>query len=380
MRIAINAINLVSAGTLATGKQFLSALADVDRGNHYLVVAPSGFGYEDIMSNGNFQFKFYPRMKWLNKPWRIYQDFVGFKKLIRRFGANAALILGNICPVRLDVPTVVLFRNSYYVDQSDFQQFSRKWQILKKLEMLFFRSTTKRTDAFVVQSEYMKERLSQRWSVSDSRIKVIPNAISTRLNREISREKPEAITNLDGKFKMLYVSRYYPHKNHEFIVKLAKHFRANGINDLVFLVTLNKELNGVEPILREIRENSLEDLICNIEEMPQEELADWYRYADILFFPSHLETFGNAFVESMSFGLPICAVDLPYARSVCDNAAVYYQKDSLEDAAQKILMLKNNAALREEVSNRSEERFHRFPSWQGVAERYLNILENSVDR
>ncbi len=378
MRIAINAINLVSAGTLTVGKQFLSALADIDQETPYLVVAPSGFGYEEIMGNGNFQFKFYPRMKWLYKPWRIYQDFVGFKKLIRRFNANAVLVLGNICPVKLGVPTVVLLQNSYYVDLSDFEQFSRKERILKKLEILFFRSTTKSADVFVVQSEYMKERLSQRWNVSDSKITVVPNAISTRLSREIGGKKPEAIKNLDGKFKMLYVSRYYPHKNHDFIVKLAKQFRANDINDLVFLVTLDEHLDGVEKISKEIRENSLEDLICNIGEIPQEELVDWYRYSDILFFPSYLETFGNAFVESMSFGLPICAVDLPYARSVCGDAAVYYQKDSLEDAAQKISMLKNNDALREEVSGRSEERFHRFPSWQGVAERYLVILRNSV--
>ena len=378
MRIAINAINLTSAGTLATGKQFLSALSEVDQENPYLVIAPSGFGYEEVMGSANFQVKFYPHMRWLYRSWRIYQDFVGFKKLVRRFEANIALVLGNICPVKLGIPTVVLLRNSYYVAPSDFEQLSRKEQILKKLEILLFRSTTKSADAFVVQSEYMKERLSQRWNVSDSRIAVVPNAISTRLNRETSAEKPEAIRNLDGRFKMLYVSRYYPHKNHDFIVKLAKQFRSNGINDLVFLVTLNDRLDGVGTILREIRENALEDLICNIGEMPQEELADWYRYADILFFPSYLETFGNAFVESMSFGLPICAVDLPYARSVCDDAAVYYQKDSLENATEKILMLKNDSAFRKEVSIKSGEIFYRFPSWQGVAERYLNILRSSV--
>jgi len=378
MRIAINAINLVSAGTLSTGKQFLSALADVDGENSYLVVAPSGFGYEDITSKRNFQFKFYPRMKWLNNPWRIYQDFVGFKKLTHHFGANAALILGNICPIKLGVPTVVLFRNSYYVDQSDFQQFSKRWRMLKKLEMLFFGSTTKAADSFVVQSEYMKERLSQKWDVSDNKIIVVPNAISTCLSRKISEKKPDCVRNIDSKFRILYVSRYYPHKNHDFIVELAKKFRATGINDLVFLVTLDQRLDGVKAILKEIRKNGLEDLIRNIGEMPQEKLANWYRHADILFFPSCLETFGNAFVESMSFGLPICAVDLPYARSICDDAAVYYQKDSLEDAAEKILMLKDNATFRKEVSNRSEEQFGKFPSWQGVAERYLVILRNSV--
>jgi len=381
VRIVVNAINLVSAGTLSTGKQFLSALSNIDHKNRYLVVVSSGYGYEEIMGNENFQFKFYRRIKWLYKFWRIYQDFVGFRRLVDRFKADAVIVLGNFSPVRLGVPTVVLLRNSYYVDLSNFEQFGKKEKILKKLEMFFFYLTTKQANIFTVQSEHMKERLSDKWNVPDNKIRVIPNAISTaivNMKKNVSGGKAKIMQANDEKFKILYVSRYYAHKNHKFILRLAKQFQASHINDLVFIVTLDEHLDGVKAILREIYDSNLDDFIYNIGEVSQEELVNWYQSSDILFFPSYLETFGNAFLEAMNFGLPICAVDLPYARSVCDDAALYYQKDSVEDAAEEILRLKNDIHLRRIMSSKSKERYCEFPSWEEVAGSYLGILETLV--
>ena len=378
MRIIINAVNLVSAGTLGPGKQFLSALASIDHENLYLVVVPLGYGYEEIVSGGNFRLKFYPRVRWFYKLWRIYQDFAGLKSLVRSSGADVVLVLGNFSPVDLGVPTAVLFQNSYYVDLPNFTQLGKKtpiFRMLKRLEMLFFYLTTKHADAFIVHSKYTKRRLSQRWNVLDSKIEVIPNALSTKLINSTGRNSCKITKNIDGKFRMIYVSRYYPHKNHEFILKLARRFQANGRDDLIFIVTLDERLNGVKTIVKEIHDSGLDDFICNIGEVPHEELAGWYSSSDILLFPSYLETFGNAFIEAMSFGLPICAVDLPYARSVCDDAALYYQKDSLEDAAEKILKLKNDMDFRREMSAKSKERLKEFPSWEEVAKRYLSILE-----
>lgn len=380
MRIVINAINLVSAGTLATGKQFLSALSDIDNKNYYLIVAPAGYGYEEIGSSKNLQFVFYPRIKGLYKLWRIYQDFVGFRKLVHGFKADAVIVLGNISPVKLGVPTVVLLRNPYYVDLSNLEQFRKKEKILKELEIFFFYLTTKQADAFIAQSRYMKERLSDKWSVPDKTIRVVPNAISTNITdmkKSVSVENRNIQIN-DNKFKILYVSRYYPHKNHRFILRLADHFQANDTNDIVFILTLNEHLEGARAILREISDNNLGGFIYNIGEVPQKELVNWYQSSDILFFPSYLETFGNPFVEAMCFGLPICAVELPYAKAVCDDAAIYYQKDSVEDTAEKILRLKNDVKFRKTMSNKSKRRFHEFPSWEEVVRRYLSIVENLV--
>jgi glycosyltransferase involved in cell wall biosynthesis len=380
MRIVINAVNSLSAGTLVVGKQFLSALSAIDHTNHYLVAVPLEYGYEEMSFGENVELKYYSVRKWTYKIWRLYQDFIGFKKLVNEFKADAVIILGNLSPVKLNIPTVVLFHNPYYVNFLDFEQISKCKIMLKKLEIFFFYLTTKQADVFIAQSDYMKERLCVRWNIPESKVKVIPNGVSVIPSKSIDIKSVDSIQNIHGKFKILYVSRYYPHKNHKFILELAKEFKVNNINDVVFIVTLNELLDGVKEIMKEINDNGLNDIIYNIGEIPQNELGSWYSSADVLFFPSYLETFGNPFVEAMSFGLPICAVDLPYARAICSNVALYYQKDSLGDALEKLLSIKNDSNLRKEMSNKSIERVREFPSWEDIVKSYLNIVEELIVR
>ncbi|MBD3183899.1 glycosyltransferase [Candidatus Poribacteria bacterium] len=383
MRIIINAINLTAAGTLTTGKQFLKALVSVDNYNEYLVVVPNGYGFEDIYCNGNFRFKFYPRIKGFYRFWRVYQDILGFRGLVHEFKADAVLALGNISPVNLGVPTLVLMRNSHYVDMSSSKNLGKIEKFIKKLEMIFFYMTTKQADLFIVQSEYMRKRLSEKWLVSNDIIKIIPNALSD--NIKLYGVKPISMTRLipdiyDSNFKVLYVSRYYPHKNHSFIIEIAKYFQNKNIKNIVFFLTLDEKINGVKKLLNEINKNNLNDYIYNIGEVLQSELINWYKYSDLLFFPSDFESFGNAFIEAMNFGLPICAVNLSYAKSICQNAALYYKQNSVEDAARKILMIKSNSDFRAKMSDKSRERLTAFPSWEEVARQYLHTIKEIVNR
>lgn len=132
--------------------------------------------------------------------------------------------------------------------------------------------------------------------------------------------------------------------------------------------------------LLKIPQLDLADMIINLGEIPQSELIGWYSTSDALFFPSYLETFGNPFIEAMSFSLPILAIDLPYARAVCGTAGIYYTKDSVKDAVEKIVILKNDRNFRKIMSKKSAERLKEFPiSWEEVAEKYLKIL-NAISR
>jgi len=49
-----------------------------------------------------------------------------------------------------------------------------------------------------------------------------------------------------------------------------------------------------------------------------------YRDADVLVMTSHAESFGLPIVEAWMSGLPVLAVDQPYARELCGDAACYY--------------------------------------------------------
>ncbi|MEW5800971.1 MAG: glycosyltransferase [bacterium] len=391
MRIAINAINLTSAGTLVTGKELLRAISALKTRSHrYLVVAPSGFGYEALPLGENWQWKFFSRWKKENPLWRIWFDFFLFPSLVRDFKADAVMALGNHAPVRLPIPVLVLLRNSFYVDNDRYSYPSTLKKMKKYLEIKIFSRTVRHADLFVVQSSYMKTRLAAVWKVSEKRISVIPNAVASNIMaaEDISKNEgrpsnmegkaggmPEK---LDHKMLWLYVSRYYPHKNHRFILSLAEHLKRRGIEDLAFIITLDPQLPGVQSLMNAIVRQGLSDMVINVGELSTDQLSAWYQRADGLFFPSYLESFGNPLLEALGFGLPICTVDLPYSRVICEDSAVYYRMDSIEDAARKLLSLKENPSLLAEVARKGKQHFLSFPHWDEVAKRYLSLLEKRV--
>ncbi|MEW6378982.1 MAG: glycosyltransferase [bacterium] len=385
MRIAINAINLTSAGTLVTCKEFLAALSSLKTSHHYLVTAPRGFGYEQLRLGGRWEVRFFPGWKKANPLWRIWFDFFLFPSMVQNFQADAVMALGNHAPARLPVPVLVLLRNSFYVDTDRYSLPSLGAKVRKYLETRVFSRTARHADIFVVQSNYMKARLASVWKVEEKRICVIPNAVAGELlageetpARELRQgreEKPSRPSVFDHKMIWLYVSRYYPHKNHQFILSLAEYLKNLGIDDLLFIVTLDQKLPGVQALLEKIDRQGLSEAVVNAGELSADQLRKWYQWADGLFFPSYQESFGNPLLEAMRFGLPVCAVDLPYSRALCDDSAIYYQVDSVADAAQKILSLRENPSFRAELARKGREKFSTFPQWNEVARSYLSVLE-----
>ena len=115
-----------------------------------------------------------------------------------------------------------------------------------------------------------------------------------------SFDRPHSLKN---QFVLLYVSRFYPYKNHELIPKVASYLKKIGEEDLVFLITVDARSGGGKRFMQGIKGMSLDRNVVNIGEMPQDELVKWYRISDCLFYPSLVETFGNAlFLEDHSGG------------------------------------------------------------------------------
>lgn len=65
-------------------------------------------------------------------------------------------------------------------------------------------------------------------------------------------------------------------------------------------------------------------------------LEEEYRRAGMLLVTSSVESLGLPVADAMTLGVPIIAPDLPWARSLCDNAALYYEAQSVRDAARAI--------------------------------------------
>lgn len=70
---------------------------------------------------------------------------------------------------------------------------------------------------------------------------------------------------------------------------------------------------------------------CGI--LDRAELRYAYQMTTLLVLPSLVETVGLPMIEAMSVGTPTAAADRPYAHTVCEDAAVYFDPYSPEDFA-----------------------------------------------
>jgi glycosyltransferase involved in cell wall biosynthesis len=62
------------------------------------------------------------------------------------------------------------------------------------------------------------------------------------------------------------------------------------------------------------------------------ELADWYARADVLAFPSKVDTFGIVMIEAMSLGTPVAAYPVPGPQDIIRQGVSGYMSERLRDA------------------------------------------------
>jgi len=103
----------------------------------------------------------------------------------------------------------------------------------------------------------------------------------------------------------------------------------------------------------------------------KEELAELYRGAACLVFPSRYEGFGLPVLEAMASGTPVVAADEPALREVAGDAALFAGPGELGDAILRAL------AERDRLAAAGLERARLF-SWQEAARRTAEVYREAL--
>ena len=104
----------------------------------------------------------------------------------------------------------------------------------------------------------------------------------------------------------------------------------------------------------------------------KEELADLYRGAACLLFPSRYEGFGLPVLEAMASGTPVVAADEPALREVAGEAAVFAPPEDFAEAIARAL------SERERLAAAGLERAKLF-SWETAARRTLEVYREVLE-
>lgn len=101
-----------------------------------------------------------------------------------------------------------------------------------------------------------------------------------------------------------------------------------------------------------------------------EDLAAYYRAADIFVFPSKTDTFGIVLIEALASGLPVAAHNVTGPCDIITDPVLGMLDDDLAVAAQAALALGH-----EEKAHYRHDHVRTTYSWPAVAEQFLDIIE-----
>ncbi len=231
----------------------------------------------------------------------------------------------------------------------------------------------KRVSQFIVNSEYMKERLIDH-SFSEESIRIVRPYLSVPATWASDDVRVES-----------------PHQDSTilFIGKLSKY---KGVYDLIDAVVRIKSSNWKLVIIGDGEERGrlpsyarlrkVSDSILIEGPVKREELSSYYRNASIVVLPSRCpETFGLVGLEAMYFGKPVIAYDAGAIREWLDNGHAGYlvKPGDINELSRRIVNLLRDPHLQKEMGKCGQVKALSFNDKERFVNEILSTYEDAIE-
>jgi glycosyltransferase involved in cell wall biosynthesis len=110
-----------------------------------------------------------------------------------------------------------------------------------------------------------------------------------------------------------------------------------------------------------------------------ENLAQAYKKAAALIYPSFYEGFGLPPIEAMNYGCPVIASDKGSIPEICKDAAIYFDPNNIEQISITIENTLNNGALLQEKISKGVITSKQY-NWQNTTSETLQVYQNMISK
>lgn len=276
-------------------------ISEKTKGNIFVVRAPKNFGKRIVL-------RFF--VEWIFVPFTLI-----------RYRICEIICFGNFNLIPFWGNRRVLVHHPYLVNDDELYQLNYRGVIIELVKRITFRIHNRIFPAttHIFQTQQFMDEAIHRYGIRQSQL--LPNPVS-----DVFESFPSAaIENFNvvraaelanGVIRIVYISRYYPHKYHCFFNELLVALRQKGFVPLLQITIDESLVDGDPDMIALLKRSDVE----NLGEIPQARLAAVYKRASICVFPSKIETYGNGLLEAAIFGLPVLTLARPFARDVLQKA------------------------------------------------------------
>ncbi|MGG6239896.1 glycosyltransferase family 4 protein [Nodosilinea sp. AN01ver1] len=284
--------------------------------------------------------------------------------------APAALIQ---CPTR-QIPYALTIWDLQHRLQPYFPEVSqgREWGKRER----FYRVNLPRATYLITGTERGKAEIERFYQIAPERVQVIPfptpRLAEALANHTSAKEDFLAQHGLPSQY-FFYPAQFWPHKNHYTLLKAFKTLvDEQGVDTALVLTGSDKGNAGY--IKQLIQDLDLAARVHILGFVAKEDLANLYKHALALVFPTHFGPDNLPPLEAFSLGCPVIASQVPGAAEQLGDAALLVDQ---RDATQLALAMKavyEDETLRHELIQNG---LTRAKSWQpqDYAKRLIALLD-----
>lgn len=279
-----------------------------------------------------------------------------------RYRGNKTLIVWGDLPLAFVHDQFLFVHTAHVTRSSNAQNWRDKFKYA--VSRAVFRLNQRFVRHVIVQTDVMAERLLSTYPSLSGRISVISQPAPEWLLANMKRgQRTKRVR--EGAPTLIFPSAEYPHKNHRLLYRCAPLLAEGEVDQII--VTIDRPNSG-EALL------DVGNHLRFAGRLKPSDVVAHYREIDALLFPSVEESFGLPLVEAMYIGLPILCADMPYARTLCGDGAIYFEPHDPGSLRKAIVELgvRLNAGWWPDWN----EQLTKLPiSWNDVADRILDIAQ-----
>jgi len=316
--ILVNDVAASHGGALSILRQLLAELSESSEAKRFHWVV---FVSNDLLDD--FNAKHIEIRKVYAKKWhkRVLWDTFGIKKYveINKVTPALAISLMSVGLKYLKVPQLVYIHQSLpYGDFREFKWFELKAKFYSRSIGLWMKWSIRKDTMILVQTRWMKEAVSRRLGVPIEKIQVIvPN--SERLDIKMNSQP-----NTDFSYRLFYPAvPIVSYKNNELLIRTLidlKERTPSLFSRIKMIFTCKPEDRILTKYYARLAKKwKVDRQIDWVGYLSREQMIKEYIGADMVLFPSKLETFGLPLIEAAYLGKPILVLNKPYAHDVLEN-------------------------------------------------------------
>jgi glycosyltransferase involved in cell wall biosynthesis len=175
-----------------------------------------------------------------------------------------------------------------------------------------------------------------------------------------------------GEKRFLMLSAWYFHKNFGILNPLAAELERRGLNHIRIVLTLPPD------IFAEKFSEQAKKYLINHGPVPPAQAPGLYAECDFTFTPTLVECFTATYPEAMIMRKPVITSDLPFAHTICRDAALYFNPKNAASIADTIEKLTGSSELQAQLINNGIKQLEQFTDPPARAAAYLRICQNMI--